>query len=83
MSLDVLKKIRVEKGITQLQLANMLKKPQSFISKYESGERRIDVHEFIYICKALQAAPSDVIKEIEKDIKYGLSKGIFEIIKRV
>ena len=72
MSLYVLKKIRVEKGITQLQLANMLKKPQSFISKYESGERRIDVHEFIYICKALQAAPSDVIKDIEKDIKYGL-----------
>jgi transcriptional regulator with XRE-family HTH domain len=71
MSLDVLKKIRVEEGITQLQLANMLKKPQSFVSKYESGERRIDVQEFIYICKALQKAPSEVIKDIEKDITYG------------
>lgn len=71
MSLDALKKIRIEKGVTQLQLANMLKKPQSFVSKYESGERRIDVQEFIYICKALQKDPCEVIKDIEKDITYG------------
>lgn len=71
MSLDALKKIRVEKGVTQLQLANMLKKPQSFVSKYESGERRIDVQEFICICKALQKDPCEVINDIEKDITYG------------
>ena len=71
MSLDALKRIRIEKGVTQLQLANMLKKPQSFVSKYESGERRIDVQEFICICKALQKDPCEVIKDVEKDITYG------------
>lgn len=71
MSLDRLKKIRLEKGITQLQLANMLGKPQSYVSKYESGERRIDVQEFIHICRALNEVPSQVIEEIERDITYG------------
>jgi len=31
--------------------------PQSFIAKYEGGERRIDVVEFIEICKAIEADP--------------------------
>lgn len=40
-------------GITQQSLAKSLKKPQSYVSKYESGERRIDVIEFVAICEAL------------------------------
>ena len=40
--------------MTQQQLADRLGKPQSFISKYEGGERRIDVIEFIAIPEALQ-----------------------------
>ena len=67
MPLHILKKIRVDKGITQLQLANSLKKPQSFVSKYESGERRIDIREFIHICNALEETPSDIIILLEKE----------------
>jgi transcriptional regulator with XRE-family HTH domain len=50
--------------MTQQQLADRLGKPQSFISKYEGGERRIDVIEFITIAEALEMDPSRAIREI-------------------
>jgi len=40
-----LKEARLEAGITQVEAARRLHKPQSFISKCESGERRLDVLE--------------------------------------
>ncbi|MFA6077461.1 MAG: helix-turn-helix transcriptional regulator [Candidatus Paceibacterota bacterium] len=40
-----LKKARVEAGLAQQDVADKLGKPQSFISKIESGERRLDVAE--------------------------------------
>ena len=46
------------------QLADRLGKPQSFISKYEGGERRIDVIEFVAISEALQMDASRAIREI-------------------
>src|SRR3981189_368375 len=44
-------------GLTQHTLALRLKKPQSFVAKYEGGERRLDVVEFIAIARALGADP--------------------------
>ena len=44
-------------GLTQHALARRLKKPQSFVAKYEGGERRLDVVEFIAISRALGADP--------------------------
>ena len=44
-------------GLTQQALALRLKKPQSFVAKYEGGERRLDVVEFIGIARALGADP--------------------------
>ena len=44
-------------GLTQQTLARRLKKPQSFVAKYEGGERRLDVVEFIRISRALDADP--------------------------
>jgi transcriptional regulator with XRE-family HTH domain len=44
-------------GLTQQALALRLKKPQSFVAKYEGGERRVDVVEFIAIARALGADP--------------------------
>jgi transcriptional regulator with XRE-family HTH domain len=44
-------------GLTQRTLAARLKKPQSFVAKYEGGERRLDVVEFIRIARALDADP--------------------------
>lgn len=45
---DFLKKLRrarIEAALTQQDVARLLKRPQSFVSKCESGERRVDVVE--------------------------------------
>lgn len=46
-----LKSLRISQGLTQLQVANKLGKPQSYISKIELGERRIDITELQEISK--------------------------------
>ncbi|NNM70548.1 MAG: helix-turn-helix transcriptional regulator [Gallionella sp.] len=45
---------RKESGLTQIQIAEKLNKPQSFISKYERGERRLDFSEFIELANILE-----------------------------
>lgn len=52
-------------GLTQTELAEQLQKPQSFVSKYERGERRIDVVELIEIARHLDLDPHLIIDEIE------------------
>jgi len=49
----MLKELRLEKGMTQGSLADLLGAPQSYVSKYELGERRIDLVETFEICRAL------------------------------
>jgi len=55
--LRLLVAVRQNAGIRQGALAKKLGKPQSFVAKYEGGERRIDVVEFIAIARALGADP--------------------------
>jgi len=43
--LGKLKRARLDAGLTQADVAKKLKQPQSFVSKFESGERRVDVVE--------------------------------------
>jgi transcriptional regulator with XRE-family HTH domain len=49
--------VRENAGVRQQPLAAKLGKPQSFIAKYEGGERRIDLIECIAIARALDADP--------------------------
>lgn len=56
-------------GLTQIQLAKKLSKPQSFVSKFERGERRLDVHEFFQVAEALTFDPFAFLKDI-----YGKNK---------
>jgi transcriptional regulator with XRE-family HTH domain len=42
-----LRAARLEAGLTQVEVAQQLNQPQSFVSKCESGERRVDVVELI------------------------------------
>jgi ribosome-binding protein aMBF1 (putative translation factor) len=50
---NLLRAVRKEAGISQQELAARLDKPQSFVSKYESGERRLDILEILQICKGV------------------------------
>jgi transcriptional regulator with XRE-family HTH domain len=53
----LLTEARQAASITQAELSRRLKRPQSFVSKYERGERRLDVVEFADIAKALGIDP--------------------------
>jgi transcriptional regulator with XRE-family HTH domain len=55
---------RERAGLTQVQLAKLLRKPQSFISNYERGQRRIDVLEMLRIVEALKGDPRRVFSDI-------------------
>ncbi len=55
---------RKAKGMTQAAVAAALGQPQSFVAKYENGERRIDVIEFIDIAAALGITPADILAQI-------------------
>ena len=57
-------KARKGAGLTQIDLAKRLKKPQSFIAKYEGGERRIDVVEFLAITRAMGADPIRILRDL-------------------
>jgi transcriptional regulator with XRE-family HTH domain len=54
--------------LTQHEVAKRLHKPQSFIAKYEGGERRIDVVEFVTVCHAIGADPAKLLKALIKAI---------------
>jgi transcriptional regulator with XRE-family HTH domain len=62
--IELLVAAREKAQLTQQQLADRLGKPQSFIAKYEGGERRIDVIEFLAITRALDVDPARIIREL-------------------
>ena len=53
-------------GLTQVELARKLGRPQSFISKVEQGERRLDVIEFLEVARALETDPKRLLAEIDR-----------------
>src|SRR5437763_1365869 len=50
---ELLKGLRTSKRLTQTGLADRLGHPQSYVSKYETGERRLDFVETVLVCEAL------------------------------
>lgn len=58
---------RKESGFTQKEVADRLGRPQSFVSKYELGERRIDVVEFLEVCGALEADPHLLLSKTQRE----------------
>jgi transcriptional regulator with XRE-family HTH domain len=48
-----LKQARLDAGLTQTELADRLERPQSFVAKYENGERKVEVVEFVQIVRAI------------------------------
>lgn len=66
--LALLRSARREAGMRQVDLANRLQRPQSYVSKYESGERRLDLLELRQICKALGISLEAFIRKLESAI---------------
>lgn len=58
---DLLVDARKSAGLTQTDLALRMNRPQSFISKYERGERRLDVIEFGEVAAALGISPAKLL----------------------
>lgn len=63
--LSVMTDARLKLGLSQRELAGLLKKPQSYVSKYERGERRLDVVEFMDLCKVLKLDACTVLRKVE------------------
>lgn len=63
---EILTAARRKSGLTQVEVAARMKRPQSFISKYEGGERRLDVVEFLQICRVLRADPKTIIARLQR-----------------
>jgi transcriptional regulator with XRE-family HTH domain len=57
---------RVAAGLTQTALAKKLGRPQSFVSKFEAGERRLDIVEFLEVTRAIGVDPHDIIRRVER-----------------
>ncbi|MFN3465091.1 MAG: helix-turn-helix domain-containing protein [Terricaulis sp.] len=61
---DTLVAVRKDAGVTQVELAERLGKPQQFISKIENGDRRVDLVEFVAVCRALRINPKDAFAAV-------------------
>ncbi|MBI5235439.1 MAG: helix-turn-helix transcriptional regulator [Deltaproteobacteria bacterium] len=57
---------REKADLTQADVAARLGKFQSFVSKYELGERRLDVVEFLDVATALGVEPCKILMELQK-----------------
>lgn len=62
----LLVELRERKALTQVEVAARLDKPQSYVSKYERGERRLDIVELIDVAQALEVDPVAVLRELIK-----------------
>lgn len=63
---ELLAEARRGAGLTQVALAKKLGRPQSFVSKFERGERRLDVIEFLDVTRALRVDPAQIIADLER-----------------
>ena len=65
----LLHEVRIEAGLTQMELAGRIGRDQTFVSKYESGQRRLDVLELREICQAIGIALEEFARRLEKALK--------------
>jgi transcriptional regulator with XRE-family HTH domain len=58
----LLRNLRETRNLTQAEVARRLGSPQSYVSKYETGERRLDFVETVFVCEALGISIEDFVK---------------------
>jgi transcriptional regulator with XRE-family HTH domain len=64
--IDEIVKARQAAGLSQRALAAILKRSPSYVSKFEAGERRLEVCEFIDLCEALKVNAEDMVARIRR-----------------
>jgi len=62
---ELLRTTREKAGLTQIQLARRLGKYKTYVSKYETGERQLDVVEFMAVAEALGLEPGKVLAKVK------------------
>jgi len=65
---ELLSEARKTEKLTQAELSARLRRPQSFVSKYERGERRLDVIEFAEVARALGIDPLRFLAKLYREI---------------
>lgn len=58
---NLLRQIRLENNLTQLQVAEKIGQSQSYVSKYENGEQRLDLIELEAVCNAVGMPLTDFV----------------------
>ena len=61
---ELLIEARESTGLTQAVLAERLNRPQSYVSKFERGERRLDVVEYLEVAQALRIDPFSLLRQL-------------------
>ncbi|ECC8733653.1 TPA: helix-turn-helix transcriptional regulator [Salmonella bongori] len=64
MVIKALREARIACGITQQEVTSAFGRPQSFIAKVESGERRLDVVEFVHFCRLVNIQPVSILDKL-------------------
>jgi transcriptional regulator with XRE-family HTH domain len=65
----LLRQIRREAGLRQVDLGERLGQPQSFVSKYELGERRLDIMQVRSVCTAVGISLEEFARRLEDAIR--------------
>jgi transcriptional regulator with XRE-family HTH domain len=66
---SLLREMRIEAGMTQIDLAAHIEKDQGYVSRYESGQKKLDVLEVREICQAIGITLEEFVKRLEGVLK--------------
>lgn len=65
---DLLRRTRLEGGLRQQDVAERIGEPQSFVSRYETGQRRLDVLELRVVCRAVGVSLPEFVARLEESL---------------
>lgn len=71
-----LKEGRLNKDLTVRQLALIIDEPFQFVSKIETGQRKLNVHEYVQYCESLSLDPALGLEKLAKKVMVNISNDI-------
>jgi len=64
--IEAIVEARTAAGLSQRALAARLKRSPSYVSKFEAGERRLEVCEFVDLCDMIDADPAEIVRRLKR-----------------